>query len=138
MVIWLQTDYQKVVRNRSHSSIGENDPNNDQVAASRHDDHDGEEHRPEDNPPPRQAELVIWRRVFQEAVVLSPIKAAVIEVHHHIRVADRQVPVIPQERHRAPIPKSSRNSKNKQARLSETYSTLSSIKQQYYIKFNVA
>jgi hypothetical protein len=41
----------------------------------------------------------------------------VIEEHHDIRVADRQVPVIPQERHRAPIPKSFRNSKNKQARL---------------------
>ena len=94
-MILLQTDYQKVVRNRSHSSIGENDPNDDQVATSRNDDHDGEEHRPEDNSPPRQAELVILCRVFQEAVVLTPIVAAVIEVHHPIRVADCQVLIVP-------------------------------------------
>jgi hypothetical protein len=97
----LQTDYQKVVRNRSHPSVSENDPNNDQVATSRNDDHDGEEHRPEDNPPPRQAKLVILCCVFQETDVLTPIKTAVIEIHHHVRVAHCEVPIVPQERHRA-------------------------------------
>lgn len=40
------TDYQKVVCDRAHSSVGQNDPNDDQVAASADDHHDGEEHGP--------------------------------------------------------------------------------------------
>ena len=113
-MIVLQTDYQKVVCNRSHSSVSENDPNDDQVATSRNDDHDGEEHRPEDNPPPRQTELVILCHVLQETVVLTPIIVVVIKVQHHIRVTYCQVPIIPQESHRALIPKGFINSVKKQ------------------------
>lgn len=40
------TDYQKVVCDRAHSPVGQDDPDDDQVATGTDDDHDGEEHRP--------------------------------------------------------------------------------------------
>lgn len=54
--------HQEIVGDGAHPSVRQHDPYYDQIAASRHGDHAGEQQRPDHLPPPREHELIPRRQ----------------------------------------------------------------------------